>query len=251
MSDVRIGTSGWSYDHWTGLFYPEHLPADERLRHYASRFSTVEVNSTFYRLPNTKTVTAWRETVPASFVFAVKGSRFITHVRRLKDTTAEVRNFMNRVGMLGARLGVVLWQLPPFLERDVTLLARFLERLPRPPRHAIEFRNESWLHPEVFATLQRFGAAVVHVSGEQLRTDLTTTADFVYVRFHGTARYHGAYEEPQLAPWARFLGEQADAGRDAYAYFNNDAEGHAPRDAARLIGMLESRHAHAGSPPNR
>lgn len=235
---LSIGTSGWSYDHWRGRFYPEHLAVSRRLGYYAARFDTVEVNATFYGLPKERTVEGWRDAVPDDFTFAVKGSRYITHMRKIGDVSAEVERFVERVRPLGTKLGPLLWQLPPFLERDVDRLARFCNALPAELRHAIEFRNESWLHAEVFALLRERDVAAVHVSGDLLKTDMTVTADFVYIRFHGTTRYHGSYSEPQLDPWAGFVRRQLAAGRDCYAYFNNDIEGHAPVDARRLLGML-------------
>jgi uncharacterized protein YecE (DUF72 family) len=238
---IRIGTSGWSYDYWAGCFYPEHLAAAGRLGFYASRFGTVEVDATFYRLPSEHAVVAWRDAVPEGFVFAVKGSRLITHFRRLGDIDEELEAFMRRMSMLGDKLGVVIWQLPPNLTADVELLARFLTRLPAGSvRHAVEFRHESWLADETFAVLRAHNAAHVHVSSDAMPQNFTPTADFVYVRFHGTASYHGAYERPALEPWAAFLRQQAEQGRDCFAYFNNDAEGHAPADAARLVDMLRT-----------
>jgi uncharacterized protein YecE (DUF72 family) len=236
---IRIGTSGWSYDHWGGIFYPEHLPSAERLPYYASNFCTVEVNATFYRLPSEQAVRAWREAVPRGFAFAVKGSRFVTHVRKLADAQEAAAAFLRRMSLLGEALEVVLWQLPPTLRRDTALLDRVLGGLPEGSvRHAVEFRHGSWLAEDTFEVLRRHGAAHVSVSSDVMPEDLTVTADFVYVRFHGTATYHGAYEPPALEPWARFLSAQRGLGRDVYAYFNNDFEGHAPQDAVRLIGML-------------
>lgn len=236
---TRIGTSGWSYDHWASGFYPDGLPASRRLEHYSSRFDTVEINATFYQLPTENAVRTWRDTVPEDFAFAVKGSRLITHFQRLGDVDEALAAFMERLGLLGSKLAVVLWQLPPTLHADPDLLGRFLDRLPRDDvRHAVEFRHESWLTEECFGVLRDHGTANVQVSSEAMREDLTATADFVYVRFHGTASYHGDYRRPELEPWAEFLRAQAKAGRDVFAYFNNDAQGHAPKDAARLIDML-------------
>ena len=236
---ARIGTSGWSYDHWDAIFYPEHMPDGERLAFYASRFSTVEIDATFYRLPTEAAVARWAATVPDDFRFAVKGSRLITHYRRLVGVNEALSAFMQRVSLLGEKLAVVLWQLPPTMQCDLGVLGEFLARLPSGAvRHAVEFRHESWLADPTFELLRERGVAVVHVSSDAIRTDLTPTADFVYARFHGTATYHGAYERPTLEAWRRFIGEQLAEGRDCYAYFNNDAEGHAPADAARLVGML-------------
>jgi len=236
---IRVGTCGWSYDHWAGAFYPDHLPSARRLEFYSSRFDTVEIDGTFYRLPSERAVASWRDAVPDDFVFSIKGSRLITHFRRLAGVDDALAMFLARMTLLGDKLAVVLWQLPPSLPADVALLAGFLERLPPGRvRHAIEFRSESWLTEETFALLREHEVAHVHVSSDAMPENLTTTADFVYVRFHGTASYHGAYTGVTLAPWARFLRERAGEGRGCFAYFNNDAGGHAPVDAARLGDML-------------
>lgn len=239
MGRIKVGTSGWSYDHWVGPFYPSGLGSAHRLEYYAGRLATVEIDATFYRLPSEKVVRAWAAAVPDGFTFAVKGTRFITQFRRLRDTAEPVDAFMERLSLLGDKLEVVLWQLPPSLKRDDDLLDGFLEGLEDSRvRHAVEFRHESWLCPETFEVLRRHGAAQVHVSSDTMPRELTPTADFVYVRFHGTATYHGEYVEVALVQWAEFLHEQAAEGRDGYAYFNNDAGAHAPADAARLVGML-------------
>jgi uncharacterized protein YecE (DUF72 family) len=238
---VLIGTSGWSYQHWVGPFYPKGTASSEWLSYYADRFETVEVNNTFYRLPSESMVRGWRERTPEGFCFAVKGSRFVTHFRKLRDTDASVDAFVRKARLLRDKLGVVLWQLPPDLTLDAELLDRFLAHLPRDVRHAVEFRNGSWLADEAYAVLRAHNVANVHVSSDEMPMDLTTTADFVYVRFHGLAGYHGAYVKRSLEPWADFLAEQSAAGRDAYVYFNNDWEAHAPADAVRLREMVEAR----------
>lgn len=235
---VKVGTSGWSYDHWRGKFYPEHLASQERLPFYTTHFPTVEINNTFYRTPSEHAVKVWHDEVPRDFAFAVKGSRFVTHFRKLVDARDAVNLFMDRMSALGGKMEVVLWQLPPKIDADSKLLDCFLGELPKMEvRHAVEFRDPSWLTDDTFAVLRKHNAAHVHVASNQMPRDLTVTADFVYVRFHGSD-YHGAYARPALEPWTKFLREQVQAGRDGYVYFNNDAEGHAPKDAARLIGML-------------
>lgn len=236
---IRIGTSGWSYGHWEGLFYPVKLPPAERLAFYARHFETVEVNATFYNLPSVRTVAAWRDATPGGFVFAVKGSRLITHYRRLEEVGEALSVFLERVALLGDRLAVVLWQLPPSLPADPKLLDRFLDLGPGgPARVAVEFRDPSWLTEETFAVLRAHGAAHVQVSSDVMPVDRTTTADFVYVRFHGLADLDGRYGREALEPWAAFLHEQSAAGRDCYVYFNNDFGGHAVRDAWLLREML-------------
>lgn len=251
---TRIGTSGWSYGHWNGVFYPEHTPPSERLAFLSSRLDTVEIDSTFYHLPSTKSVSAWSDTTPDGFVFAAKGSRLITHFRRLSGIDDALATFLERLAPLAEKLGVILWQLPPNFSADNQRLDAFLGKLPNETRHAVEFRHQSWLTAETFEVLRAHGAAHVQVSSDAMPPELTPTADFVYVRLHGTSAYHGAYDRPALEPWTRFLAEQTAAGRDAYVYFNNDAEGHAPQDAARLKAMLmdsdserEERHVHTDS----
>lgn len=238
MGSMRVGTSGWGYKHWEGAFYPEHTPSAKRLAYYAEQFPTVEINATFYRLPSEKTVRSWHDTVPADFRFAVKGSRYITHHRRLSGVADAVEAYMTRLDGLGTLLEVVLWQLPPGLDRDDRLLEEFLSMLPGGVRHAIEFRNTSWLEDAVFDILQEHGTAHVNVDSTRMPRNLTVTGDFVYVRFHGPASGSG-YTTHDLKPWRRFLREQAEAGRDGYVYFNNDFEAHAPRDAKTLIAMLD------------
>lgn len=235
---LRVGTSGWSYDHWRGVFYPEHLPAGERLAHYASVFNTLEINSTFYGLPKEDAAQHWHDAVPQDFVFAIKGSRYVTHIKRLRDVGEDVERLTVRLRPLANKAGPLLWQLPPNLKYDLGLLEEFLSVLPDSFRHAIEFRDDSWLTDTTLQLLGASDVAVVNVSGDQLREDLTPSASFVYARFHGTRRYHGSYAAPQLEPWAEYLGERLRRGNDCYAYFNNDAEGHAPGDAVRLREML-------------
>lgn len=241
MADIRIGTSGWSYEHWRNRFYLDGLPSSAWLQYYAERFPTIEINATFYRMPSEKMVRTWYERTPPDFRFAAKGSRFITHFRKLRDASAPVESFVTRMRLLEEKLGVVLWQLPPDMTCDIELLDEFLSLLPRGIRNAVEFRDESWLVIDTYDVLRAHNAANVHVSSDRMPMDLTTTADFTYVRFHGLAGYHGAYVERSLEPWAGFLAEQVSTGRDSYAFFNNDQEAHAPADAERLRDMVEAR----------
>lgn len=241
-SRVLIGTSGWSYEHWDGIFYPNDLPASKRLQFYASRFDTVEVNATFYRLPTVNAVRHWRDQVPEDFTFSVKGSRYITHVLRMVNADKAAEKFVHRVRALDDRLDVVLWQFPPNLKPDISVLEAFLSDLPDGPlRHAIEFRDEQWLTEKVFSRLRKHGVAHVNVSSDKMPADFTTTADFAYVRFHGTAQFGGAYPREALKRWSAFIAEQSGEGRDCYVYFNNDFDGHAVFDAELLGEMLEER----------
>jgi len=239
MGSVAVGTSGWSYDDWGGVFYPANVPRARWLEHYVTRFPTVEINYSFYHLPSEGTVRRWHDAAPDRFRFAVKGSRSITHVRRLSDCREEVDRFVERARGLKTFLGVVLWQLPPTLERDVELLERFASLLPGGVRHAIEFRHPSWLVDDAFAVLRAHEVAQVCVSSSLMPRDLTVTADFVYLRFHGLeGSYAHDYSEAELGPWAEFLRDAHARGLDGYAYFNNDARARAPKNARELTEML-------------
>ncbi len=238
-SQIRIGTSGWQYSHWQGPFYPEELAKRSFLEYFAQQFDTVEVNSFFYGLPKAETVTGWRETVPEGFEFAVKASRYITHMKKLKDPEASLGNFWDRVKLLGEQLGPVLFQLPPRWNVNVARLRSFLRFLPSGPRYAFEFRDASWFVPEVFALLEEQEAAFcIYELGEQA-SPVVTTADFVYVRLHGPkANYSGDYDDEALRGWARRLREWQGQGFDAYLFFDNDESGYAAQDGLRLRQLL-------------
>lgn len=244
MAEVRVGTSGWQYDDWDGAFYPEDIAKKRWFEHYASRFPTVEVNYSFYRLPATSTVEGWNRQAPDRFRYAVKASRYITHNLKLSEGTEEaVGNLIGRLEPLKSYHGVWLWQLPPNLHRDVERLDRFLGLLPATPPHAVEFRHASWFEDEVFEVLERHGAAFVWLSDRQMPDVFPVTSELVYVRFHGLsddedARYRYDYSRDELDGWADRLRDQQDAGRDVWAYFNNDHRAHAPANARTLIELL-------------
>ena len=241
MRAIRIGSSGWNYDHWrNGVFYPPRCPQREWLDYYARHFDTVEVNATFYRLPRRDAVANWVGTSPAGFLFAVKMSRYITHIRRLRELGPGVRTFYERISPLvrSPKLGPVLWQLPGNFRRDDERLAEALERLP-PGRHCFEFRHESWFVPEVYELLRSAGAALV--IGDDPRRRFQTnelTADWTYVRFHhGSRGRRGNYSESELEEWARRI-EDWRRDVDVYVYFNNDWEGFAVRNGLWLRERL-------------
>ena len=237
---ARIGCSGWQYRHWRGGFYPARLPQSRWFEHYASVFDTVEVNNTFYRLPERATFAAWAERAPAGFEFAVKASRFLTHMKKLKDPEEPVERLFTRMTALGPHLGPVLYQLPPGWTLDVERFQQFLEILPKHVRHVVEFRNPSWYVPAIRSlTVAHEVAVCLHdMPGSAPRRD--AVGAFVYVRFHGSSeRYGGSYSEDRLQRWADWLNDRLDEGRDVYAYFNNDVGGHAPPNALTLRRMLE------------
>jgi len=241
LNQIRIGCSGWNYDHWrNGVFYPPRFPTRLWLDYYARRFDTVEVNATFYRLPKREVVANWVETSPSGFLFAVKMSRYITHLKRLLDLDAGVRRFYERIEPLvrSPKLGPVLWQLPGNFRRDDDRLAGALAKLP-PGRHCFEFRHESWFAPEVYELLRSHGTALV--IGDDPRRPFQThelTADWTYIRFHAGSRgRRGNYSESELEEWAQRI-ERWRPEHDVYAYFNNDWEGFAIRNALRLKERL-------------
>jgi uncharacterized protein YecE (DUF72 family) len=238
---VRIGCSGWNYDHWrNGVFYPPRCPSRLWLDYYAGQFDTVEVNATFYRLPKREVVANWVEASPTGFLFAVKMSRYITHLKRLLDLDAGVGRFYERIDPLvrSPKLGPVLWQLPGNFRRDDERLGGALAQLP-PGRHCFEFRHESWFVTEVYELLRAHGAALV--IGDDPRRPFQThelTADWTYVRFHhGSRGRRGNYSESELEEWARRI-ERWRREHEVYAYFNNDWEGFAPKNARWLKRRL-------------
>jgi uncharacterized protein YecE (DUF72 family) len=229
---LRLGTSGFQYDHWKGVFYPEDLPKKHWFEFYARRFDTVEINNTFYRLPEPHTFEAWRKEAPEGFCYALKFSRYGTHMKRLKEPGRTVGRFMQRARRLGGLLGPLLVQLPPHFKADPARLASFLDAAPSGRRWTLEFRHGSWLSGEVLAILEERGAALcIH----DMLPDhpWETTADWTYLRFHGD-RYRGGYSPQKLTAAARRLAGLLDAGLDVYVYFNNDLEGHAVKDADNL-----------------
>jgi uncharacterized protein YecE (DUF72 family) len=238
---VRIGCSGWNYAHWRECVYPKGLPARRWLAHYGELFDTVEVNNTFYRLPRRESVAAWVADSPPEFVFAVKASRFLTHVKRLTDLGQGVRRFYERIDPLvdSPKMGPVLWQFPHTFRRDDTRLAAALPRLPA-GRHCFEFRHASWFCDEVYAILREHGAALV--IGDHPERPFQThelTADWTFVRFHYGSRGRGGnYSERELDEWAERL-RAWRRGADVYAYFNNDWNGYAVRNALLLRKMIE------------
>jgi uncharacterized protein YecE (DUF72 family) len=239
---LRVGCSGWQYRHWRGDFYDQRLPQSRWFGHYATIFDTVEINNTFYRLPEGATFARWREMAPPGFLFAVKASRFLTHLKKLKDPEEPVARFFDRAGELGAHLGPVLYQLPPGWKVDLGRLEHFLQVLPGGVRHVLEFRDPSWYCDAVFEQLRARQVGLCLHDRQGSATERLRTAPFVYVRFHGpTGSYSGGYPSSRLAGWAEWLQEQRRAAADIYVYFNNDIGGHAPRDAVTLRDLLENR----------
>ena len=240
MKAVRIGCSGWNYDDWRGEVYPRGLAPRHWLATYAERFDTVEVNSTFYRLASPRAVESWVRETPASFEFAVKASRFLTHVRRLTDVSRGIERFYAPLGPMieAGKLGPVLWQLPESFQRDDERLARWLDALPE-GRHTIEFRHPSWFDARVLERLAGRGVALTVGDHPQRPFQLReATAGWWYVRLHYGARgRNGNYSQTELQTWARRIA-QWRSRREVYAYFNNDWNAYAPANATTLASAL-------------
>jgi uncharacterized protein YecE (DUF72 family) len=236
----KIGTAGWHYSHWSGPFYPENIKADEYLKYYAEHFNTVEINNSFYQIPDSETLIQWRETVPPGFVFSVKASRYITHMKKLKESAGAVDSFLNAMEVLDKKLGPILCQLPPNWRINPERLDAFIETLPRGFRYSFEFRDPSWFDSMIYKILKRHGVAFcIYDLNRQLSPKIITT-DIVYIRLHGPdGPYKGQYKTEVLAGWAGALTGWARQGKQIYCYFDNDEAGYAPQDASRLKSMIE------------
>jgi uncharacterized protein YecE (DUF72 family) len=269
---VRVGISGWTYAPWRGDFYPKGLPHKQELRYAADRLDSIEINGSFYSLQRPTSYAAWRSETPDNFVFAVKGGRFITHMKRLLDADQTLANFFaSGPLLLGPKLGPFLWQLPPNMRYDEQRLDNFLAQLPRstseaadlasrhddrvdddpaawtvsfdsPLRHALEVRHSSFATPDLVKLARRRDVAVVVADSAGRYPDIRElTSDHVYIRLHGAEElYVSGYDDPALDRWAASIAAWADAGQDVFAYFDNDAKGYAPFDAMRLRERLTS-----------
>jgi uncharacterized protein YecE (DUF72 family) len=243
MAQIRIGCSGFLYDHWRGTFYPEDLPRKLWLGYYSKRFSTVELNVTFYRLPERETFAKWYTSTPDGFIFSLKGSRFITHVKKLKDCAEPIEAFFSRASVLKEKLGVILWQLPPNFNPDLERLKEFLEALrPFGMRNTFEFRNKNWVTKKVFSILEKENAALCMADHPDFLRKLPVTADFIYIRRHGEeGSYATSYSTESLKEDAKFVRSHLRKKTDVFLYFNNDARGYAPKNAAEIISLFEKK----------
>jgi uncharacterized protein YecE (DUF72 family) len=239
---VHVGTSGWHYKQWIGDFYPPRFPPAKMLAYYAHQFHTVEINSSFYRLPEEKTFDQWRKIVPSRFVFAVKASRFLTHIKRLKDPEDSIKLFFARAKHLGPHLGPILFQLPPRWKADIGRLTTFLELLPPKHKYVVEFRDDSWYAREILELLGRHNVALCLHDWHSADWARELTANFSYIRFHGTnGKYAGNYPDQLLLRWVEQIQSWQDEVSEVFAYFNNDIGGHAIRNAQSLRAMLANR----------
>lgn len=238
-SSIHIGTSGWHYDHWKGPFYPKDMKNEELLAFYQERFDTVEINNSFYKLPETKTLKDWHATVGKNFIFAVKASRYVTHTKKLKDGGDTFPNLRERIDALGTKLGPVLFQLPPGWSCNPDRLDDFCSNLPDTYRYTFEFRNEDWWNDEIYEILQKYNAAFCMFELGGSESPREVTADFIYIRLHGPAdKYQGDYSDHDLSQWSDAFDGWRNEVKDIYCYFDNDQSGFAAKNALRLKEMI-------------
>jgi uncharacterized protein YecE (DUF72 family) len=240
MAQIRIGTSGWHYRHWIGRYYPSDIKPGAMLEHYLRDFDTVELNNTFYHLPTEAAFDAWKKSVPSNFVFAVKGSRFITHMIKLKDPDRGIWNFIPRAKRLGRKLGPILWQLPPKWNVNVERLDEFLTKLPRGIKYAFEFRNATWLIDPVYEVLRKHNAAFCIYELAGFQSPMEITASWTYVRLHGPTqrKYQGSYTDAQLEQCAERIEDWSRSLDAIYVYFDNDDSAYAVNNALTLKRLV-------------
>jgi uncharacterized protein YecE (DUF72 family) len=237
----HIGTSGWVYPHWRGVFYPSDLQQSQWYKHYAKHFNTVEINYSFYRLPTEEAFNRWRKQAPAEFIYAVKANRYLTHLKRLKEVAEPLTRFLTRVERLEEKLGPILWQLPPHWRADPERIRAFANHLPKDMTHVFEFRDRRWFIPQIREILEQFELTFCIFDMPDLPCPPWITSRNVYLRFHGKEMvYGGLYGRESLKPWADRIRHWLGDNRKVYAYFNNDAFGYALEDALALQDLLAS-----------
>jgi uncharacterized protein YecE (DUF72 family) len=241
-ASIHIGTSGWHYKHWKETFYPASVKEPEQFDYYSRHFSTVEINNSFYKLPAPETFTGWRKSAPAGFLFAVKASRFITHMKKLNLDALGVHKFFSHAEKLKEKLGPILFQLPPKWNLNAERLAGFIAALPRGHRYTFEFRNHSWYCKEVYEILQKNNCAFCIYELEHHVSPLQLTADFVYIRLHGPGnKYQGSYTAAALKKWAARCNKWRSEKKEVFVYFDNDQAAYAAKNAALLDKMVNGR----------
>ena len=242
MARLSIGTSGWSYAHWAGKFYPAEIPKSQWLEYYCDHFATVEINNSFYRLPRETTFQKWRDSVQEKFVFAVKASRYITHIKKLNEPVESAELFLTRARFLGRKLGAILFQIPPGLKARPDRLEQILRARPKDLRYCFEFRHTSWFCEEVYDLLRQYNSALCIADSPKFPMVIQRTADFSYFRLHGsTMLYRSRYSSEELSIWAERIERVLDQDADVYVYFDNDAEGYAVMNALELASLFSQR----------
>lgn len=236
---IRVGTSGWNYPEWQDKFYPEEVAQSDWLNYYQHNFRTIEINNTFYQLPEEQTFRNWYDAVEEGFVFAVKANRYITHLKNLLQPEEPVSKLIKRARLLGDKLGPILFQLPPYWQINASRLTGFVEALPPDLRFVFEFRHPSWYTEEVLRILRDNNLALCVHDHQDAPAPHEITADYLYLRFHGpSGEYWGEYTEEEMKKWAARLRAWNEEAQDVFIYFNNDADAAAIRNAGQLAGLL-------------
>lgn len=236
---VHIGCSGWNYKEWRGEFYPEKLAKKNWLEYYSGKFDTVEVNNTFYRFPKDEHLEGWRDTVPKDFLFTLKGSRYVSHMKKLKEVKESVQKFIDAAHLLKNKLGCILWQLPPNLHRNDEKLDQFCKDLNSKDKNVIEFRHESWYDKKVYEILSEHEVSFCAISSPDFPEEMITTNQTGYLRFHGKGKkwYDYLYSEKELEEWYKKI--QKKDLKEIYIYFNNDIHANAPKNALQLKELFD------------
>ena len=238
---VYIGTSGWIYEDWWGIFYPEDLPHHRALEYYANYFNSVEINATFYRFFKDSAFKSWEEKAPEGFTYTLKMPRLITHLKKLQGVESSLKRFLEQARLLRDHLGSILIQLPPNLKKDIRRLEEFLSLLPSDILFAFEFRHKSWFSDDVYQMLNRYGMGFVSFHHPHMNTPREATGKIVYLRFHGSAGlYYGRYSRQELRDWAMWAKKEAKGKRATFVYFNNDVDGDAIFDALEMKSLFAS-----------
>lgn len=242
IAAIHIGTSGWHYKHWEGVFYPKEIKPDKYLSYYKNYFSTVEINNSFYKLPKENALKMWRDTVPTGFIFAMKASRFITHNKKLKEPEIHSKIFLDKAAIIGKKLGPILFHIPPYWNINLERLNNFLNVLPKEHNYVFEFRDSSWFNSKIYNLLQQHNAGFCIYDMGDFTTPKIITANFIYVRMHSPpASYGGNYAPHYLAKWADDFINWAEQGKEIYCYFNNDIYGYAVKNALALRTILDEK----------
>ncbi|HBG26226.1 MAG: hypothetical protein A2Y10_08865 [Planctomycetes bacterium GWF2_41_51] len=237
-NQIRIGTSGWYYNHWHGRFYPEDLPKSKWFKYYTENFDTVELNNSYYRFPTDSAVKKWYDSCPDNFIYAVKANRYITHLKKLRNVERQTNDFLNTISALKEKLGPILFQLPPSFKKDLEVLKDFLPLLKKQKQCVFEFRNNSWYDDDCFSLLDDFGAAFCVYDMGESQTPRVITGNMIYIRFHGTSgKYSGSYPDKMLKEWAAWI-EKNKKEKSCYVYFNNDLNAYAVNNAKSLIKIM-------------
>lgn len=236
--NIHIGTSGWSYKHWRGTFYPEEIKVKDHFSYYVKHFNTVEINNTFYSLPLEETFINWKKNVPEDFIYVIKAYRNITHLKKLRDPSASLPPFFDRVRLLDNKLGPIIFQLPPYLKLNMEVFKTFLKALPKGYRYVFEFRNPDWYKNEVYQLLKKYNCAfcIYELAGHLSPFEIT--ADFIYLRLHGPGnKYQGSYSDETLQKWAEQCYDWSNT-KEVFVYFDNDEKGYAAFNAIRLRELI-------------